>query len=95
MNLEQIRELKEMYLKTLVSSENNEYSEIKIKVDTSYVELVSLIGSLINVSQCAMEGMCNFEIPNCSEYDIVNTLEIAKKLLPHSEAQFLDGIKKL
>ncbi|WP_407265520.1 hypothetical protein [Tenacibaculum maritimum] len=37
--------------------------------------------------------MCNFDIPHCSEYDIISVLGVAKDLLPYSEANFLDKIK--
>ncbi|CAA0156957.1 hypothetical protein [Tenacibaculum maritimum] len=94
MNLEEIQALKTMYLKTLTPLEeyNKEVSEVKMKVG-SYAELIELIGAIINVSQSAMEGMCNFDIPHCSEYDIISVLGVAKDLLPYSEANFLDKIK--
>ncbi len=83
LTLDKFNELKDVYLTSL-------------KKDfflNSYEDLLNTINSLISISQNAIEGITEHNIPHCNAFDIANTLEIAKQLLPYSESEFLDLLK--
>lgn len=94
LTLERINELKKQYLTSLRPIDSpNGGAIFKLSLDCDYTGLVNTISSLISVSQSAIEGMNEFELPYCDAYDITKTLEIAKSLLPYSEIEFLDEIR--
>ncbi|TCI85326.1 hypothetical protein [Tenacibaculum sp. M341] len=94
LTLERINELKEIYFTSLKPDKNNRnVAFFQLRLDYDYTSLLDVISSLISISQNAIEGKNESEIPYCDTYDITNTLEIAKQLLPYSESEFLDLMK--
>lgn len=71
----------------------NEDGNISIKID-GYMELIDTVSSLINL--CIKAGWDMEEKRNISEaMDIVNALELVKKLLPIDHFEILDKLYKL
>lgn len=79
----------------------NNNDRVNIEVG-SYSQLGSLLDSVISVSQTALTALSdaqNFtevekqKILGCSSLDIANVLEFIKKIIPHSELEYLDEIK--
>lgn len=61
-----------------------------------YVELFSILKSMLNVSILALEGQqdLTLHIKN-KESDVKNVLEFAKNLIPLEEGIYLDEMRKL
>lgn len=91
-SLEQLKELKNKYFTAFNGANYSEKATFTVKLESNYTNLLSLAQSLINVSQNAIEGLHEHELPHCNGFDVVNVLELTKQLLPFSEAEFLDQI---
>lgn len=71
----------------------NEDGNISIKID-GYMELIDTVNSLINL--CIKAGWDIEEKgAQCQPLDIVNALELVKKLLPIDHFEILDKLYKL
>lgn len=91
-SLEQLKELKKRCFTAFSDVKHLEKTTFTVKLEHNYTNLLNLAQSLINVSQSAIEGLHENELPHCNSFDIVNVLQLAKQLLPFSEAEFLDQI---
>ncbi|WP_299135195.1 hypothetical protein [uncultured Tenacibaculum sp.] len=91
-SLEQLKELKNRYFTAFKDVKHSENTTFTVKLEHNYTNLLNLAHSLINVSQSAIEGLHENELPHCNSFDIVNVLQLTKQLLPFSEAEFLDQI---
>ncbi len=92
LSLDQLKELKNRYFTTFNDANHSRNAAYTVTLEHSYSNLLNLVQSLINVSQSAIEGLHENELPHCNSFDIVNVLQLTKQLLPFSEAEFLDQI---
>ncbi|WP_237274550.1 hypothetical protein [Tenacibaculum ovolyticum] len=94
LTLDRINELKKEYFTSLNPTNSPDNNAIfKLSINNDYTGLLNTVSSLISVSQNALVTINQFQLPYCTTYDIAQTLEIAKNLLPYSEVEFLDKIK--
>lgn len=98
--LKKIKKIKELSkenfkLLTPIGAKNNGYYLNYVRV-YDYVELFSILKSMLNVSILALEGQqdLTLHIKN-KESDVKNVLEFAKHLIPIEEGYFLDEMREL
>lgn len=79
------------YYTTLEQTESETFIKIPIY---NYSELGATMESLINVCTTVLEAQGYTGIQSFEYYDCIRVLEIMKSLIPHSEFELLDKLKK-
>ncbi|MDB0601588.1 hypothetical protein PL373_10605 [Tenacibaculum maritimum] len=67
-SLEQLKELKNRYFTAFKDVKHSENTTFTVKLEHNYTNLLNLAHSLINVSQSAIEGLHENELPHCNSF---------------------------